>query len=112
MHRSQYSNKAERKRLYSTKAWHSLRAAQLREQPLCKYCMDTGKVQAANIVDHIQPHRGDEGLFYDPNNLQSLCKTCHDSTKQQYEKSGTLKGGDTKGQPLDPNHHWNQRKNW
>ncbi|WP_327198035.1 HNH endonuclease [Sporanaerobacter acetigenes] len=29
-------------------------------------------------VDHIEPHKGNEDLFYDINNLQSLCKSCHE----------------------------------
>jgi len=36
------------------------------------------RVAPATVVDHIEPHKGDEELFYDINNLQSLCKSCHD----------------------------------
>jgi len=64
-------------------------------------------VEPARIVDHIRPHRGDLGLFWDSNNWQSLCWTCHSSTKQRSEKSGHLRGSDVHGQPLDPAHAWN-----
>ncbi|WP_368028316.1 HNH endonuclease signature motif containing protein [Paenibacillus sp. DCT19] len=30
------------------------------------------------MVDHIVPHKGDEGLFWDSTNWQALCKRCHD----------------------------------
>ena len=29
------------------------------------------------MVDHIIPHKGDEALFWDEDNLQSLCTPCH-----------------------------------
>jgi len=94
------------RRLYGTKRWFQLRARQLREQPLCKFCGDLGRVTPAAVVDHKQPHRGDEALFFDPDNLQSLCKPCHDGAKQQLEKSGTLRGCGLDGVPLDAAHHW------
>ena len=30
------------------------------------------------LVDHIVPHRGDQALFWDEQNWQPLCKSCHD----------------------------------
>ena len=42
-------------------------------------------VEAATVVDHIVPHKGDEARFHDLNNLQSLCATCHNSVKQRIE---------------------------
>jgi hypothetical protein len=39
--------------------------------------------------------------------LQSLCKKCHDNAKQVLERSGHMVGGDDKGNPIDPHHHWN-----
>lgn len=93
--------------LYNRKAWHRLRAGQLMAQPLCAYCQALGRVTAADVVDHKTPHKGDPDLFHDPSNLQSLCKRCHDSTKQRLEKTGHLVGCDLSGAPLDPQHHWN-----
>jgi len=40
---------------------------------------------AASVVDHIVAHRGDQELFWDQSNWQSLCKPCHDSEKQKLE---------------------------
>jgi 5-methylcytosine-specific restriction endonuclease McrA len=66
-----------------------------------------GKRSIASIVDHKRPHKGDEALFFDPNNLQSLCKPHHDGAKQAQEKRGYAIGCDASGNPIDPNHHWN-----
>jgi 5-methylcytosine-specific restriction protein A len=30
------------------------------------------------VVDHIKPHKGDRGLFWELANHQALCKRCHD----------------------------------
>lgn len=40
------------------------------------------------VVDHIEPHRGDERLFWDEDNLEAVSKAYHDSQKQKIEKSG------------------------
>lgn len=92
--------------LYNRKAWHILRARQLRLEPLCRFCAQMGRRTPAVIVDHVEPHRGDETKFFDPANLQSLCKPCHDGTKQSFEKSGHLRGSDVAGIPLDTTHPW------
>lgn len=98
------------RRLYNTKAWHRLRTAQLRDEPLCKFCLEQGRTEAATIVDHIVPHKGDHGLFFDPGNLASLCKTCHDSAKQAAERRGVEAiGSRVDGTPIDPGHHWNKK---
>lgn len=92
---------------YDTARWKRLRKAQLQEAPFCAYCLQLGVRTPATVCDHITPHRGDPALFFNDRNLQSLCKTCHDGAKQRLERSGSLKGGDTSGMPLDPGHHWN-----
>lgn len=95
--------------LYNTKQWHKLRAIQLRDNPLCDMCQEQGRVVAATVVDHIKPHKGDKALFFDGNNLQSLCKTHHDSAKQKAERNGVADiGCDASGQPIDAGHHWHR----
>ncbi len=46
--------------------------------PLCANCLSKGILAPATVVDHIVPHRGDRALFWDENNWQALCKSCHD----------------------------------
>jgi hypothetical protein len=41
-----------------------------------------GRVEAAAVVDHIRPHEGNEVLFWDAGNLQSLCKRHHEGAKR------------------------------
>ena len=90
--------------------WRKRRAAQLRLHPLCVFCMKSrGDITAATVADHITPHRGDPVLFAGP--LQSLCKFCHDSCKQELERSGFIRGSDLRGNPLDPAHAWNRDPN-
>lgn len=63
----------------------------------------------AEVVDHIQPHKGDTDLFHDPDNWQALCKQCHDSLKKQIESRGYHNCDDASGFPSDPNHPFNRR---
>jgi 5-methylcytosine-specific restriction endonuclease McrA len=83
---------------YKTSAWQKLRRRQLKLNPLCKFCDRKKILTIATVADHIQPHRGNMEKFFDIDNLQSLCKTCHDSTKQRLEKSGDF-GCDEQGFP-------------
>jgi len=93
------------KRGYNSR-WQKARATYLRSHPFCTECEKQGRTVPATVVDHIEPHRGDQELFWDKDNWQPLCKRCHDSHKQRLEKSGAVMGCDTSGMPLDPNHHW------
>lgn len=71
-------------------AWARFSAAWRRRHPLCgdrvdgpsaehSECVREERTTAAQVVDHIVPWRGDRAKKYDPRNLQSLCKQCHDS---------------------------------
>ena len=48
-------------------------------------CEAHGRIRFADLIDHIQPHRGDERLFYDEENQQPLCSTCHSTHKMRIE---------------------------
>ena len=65
-----------RKRGY-TSIWEKARKVFLEENPLCKIDLDHGRTVAANVVDHVIPHRGDQNIFWDQSNWQALCTTCH-----------------------------------
>lgn len=103
-----FMSASEYRRLYRTSRWQRLRVAQLSASPLCRMCAALGHVQAATVADHIRPHRGDEVAFFDPLNLQSLCKRCHDGHKQAQERNadGLVRGIDAFGRPLDLAHPW------
>lgn len=68
--------------------WQKARERHLRAHPLCVRCEAEGRITVATVVDHRVPHRGDQVLFWDETNWDSLCKTHHSSDKQREEKGG------------------------
>lgn len=65
--------------------WRAARERFLRRHPLCVASLANGLTVAADVVDHIVPHRGDMVLFWDPSNWQALSKGVHDSIKAVLE---------------------------
>lgn len=61
-----------------TYRWRQARERFLQKHPLCRHCENEGYLEPANVVDHITPHKGDQSLFWDQDNWQSLCKRHHD----------------------------------
>ena len=57
--------------------WNRARKRFLEKYPLCAECMKQGRYVKATDVDHIVPHRGDPRLFWDEENWQALCHSCH-----------------------------------
>ncbi len=76
---------------YKTARWQKLRWSVLVrdlftcQRPGCGYSTSE---TAQLVADHRTPHRGDERLFWDADNLQCLCKPCHDRHKQREERRG------------------------
>lgn len=58
--------------------WRRLRLTFLDANPLCRFCADTGRVEAATVVDHIITIADRPDLRLDWSNLRPLCKPCHD----------------------------------
>jgi 5-methylcytosine-specific restriction protein A len=94
------------KRGYNSR-WQKARLTFLARNPLCKYCDKAGRVEAATVVDHIIPHKGDSKLFWDVENWQQLCAPCHNSIKQSEENKGYATGFDEEGFPIDEKHPFN-----
>lgn len=92
MSRSQWSQ------LYANRRWRALRARHLAKEPLCRYCKRLGFVTAADVVDHIEPHKGDMVKFWN-GPFQSLCHTHHSSTKAREENGRVIVGADHDGWP-------------
>ena len=104
---SKYSKESSTKRGYNYK-WQKARKVYLIENPLCVFCSNREEIKAADVVDHIQPHKGDDKLFWDAGNWQPLCKQCHDSTKQRIESKGYSNEVGDDGFPIDPKHPVNR----
>lgn len=73
----------QRKAVYNSTRWQKLRAWKAAASPLCERCLQHGHVVPAEDVHHIvsfmsttDPIRR-QALAYDPDNLMSLCKRCH-----------------------------------
>jgi 5-methylcytosine-specific restriction enzyme A len=73
--------------------WQRYRLGWLRKHPLCgdrltgaspehSACVRDGRVTPGTVVDHVEDHRGDQKLFWNPENHQTLCTHCHDSFKR------------------------------
>lgn len=67
-------------KLYYTNSWKKLRETKLAMNPLCEQCgassLSAG-METSLHIDHINDHKGDENLFYELDNLQTLCISCH-----------------------------------
>ena len=70
--------------IYQDRRWRKLRAAKLRNNPLCERCEDNERATPAIEVHHRIPFdRGInkeeiEMLAFDYDNLKSVCNDCHD----------------------------------
>ena len=45
--------------------------------PVMSTCHDTGRITIGTVVDHVVPHRGDQELFWNESNWQTMCAACH-----------------------------------
>lgn len=70
--------------LYGRK-WQQYRLHYLRAHSLCVHCAQRGVLTPANEVDHITPHRGDMRLFWNHDNHQALCHSCHSTKTARYD---------------------------
>ena len=61
--------------------WQKVRAMKFRTNPLCEWCEAKGRVTAAEEIHHEIPIAEAPELRLDLDNLVSLCKRCHDTTK-------------------------------
>ena len=71
-----------------TARWRKARLLYLGYYPLCVRCKARNRVTSATVVDHIKPHKGDQKLFWDADNWQSLCAPCHNSKTASEDGGG------------------------
>lgn len=62
---------------YRTDAWARIKALVLGREPWCREHARIGQQVKATVVDHITPHRGCADVFWDQQNWQPLCSSCH-----------------------------------
>lgn len=76
-----------------TSAWSKAAKAHLDRNPLCAFCAigawgDPPCDTAAELVDHLYPHRGDQAVFWDRRCWVASCRRCHAGPKQRVEHEG------------------------
>lgn len=75
----------ETKPFYKSRAWLRCREYVLiRDNHLCQPCLKKKKLTPANTVHHIMPLEEAPELALDPDNLESICPSCHN--KEHREK--------------------------
>ena len=98
----------EYRRYHRLVSYQESRAAWLMTHPLCATCGEPG-----NVLDHITPHKGDRAKYFDQDNWQTLCKTCHDAkTYAETRGAGSPSGGHlivTMGAPGSGKSHYAAR---
>jgi 5-methylcytosine-specific restriction protein A len=72
--------------------WDKASATHRRRNPFCQYC-EAGAfgphcVAAAELTDHLYPHRTFAGIFWRTEWWVSCCATCHAGPKQTAEREG------------------------
>jgi 5-methylcytosine-specific restriction protein A len=69
-----------------THRWSTAARTFRARHPLCRGCEAAGLVEAAVLVDHVEPHKGDSTRFWDTSMWQSSCRWHHDVVKQRLEQ--------------------------
>lgn len=72
----------ERAKVYNSSRWQRLRTQHIEQYPLCAECLRKGVYTAGTDVHHIESYTvanpiERERLAFDPTNLETLCKQCH-----------------------------------
>jgi 5-methylcytosine-specific restriction protein A len=65
--------------------WEEAAARFKAANPYCVGCMAMGTRMATEVVDHVDPHRGDRIKFWDVANWQASCTWHHSSVKATLE---------------------------
>ena len=101
-------------RLYKLKGWQNPRRG-LRMRVLARddfTCTTCQRVEHASRLHahHVIPHKGDEELFWNENNIIALCEDCHRIHTAETEVQGYLDAVDDLGLPIDQNHPFNRKR--
>lgn len=85
---------------YKSKRWQKLRRQKLIQNPMCERCAKKGIYVPAYIVHHkeyiTEQNYEDDNIFFNINNLESLCKQCHntehfaDKVEYKFDENGDL----------------------
>lgn len=86
--RDRFRDKQQWRKWYRTARWRALRKAVLiRDSLTCQRCGHIEPDTSNLVANHKRPHRGDERLFWDERNVETVCKPCHDGPIQSEERA-------------------------
>lgn len=86
---------------YNTVEWKKLRlfifdrdlyTCQYVDQKTNKKCRRLEGNTAKLVAHHIKKHKGNRELFFDANNIQTVCKQCHDGPIASEERTSDIAG--------------------
>ena len=77
-------------KFYSSGVWQRLRRQALqRDGYVCQWCLRKGVHRRAVDVHHIVPTEVDMSKALELDNLVSLCRQCHETTKDRWPKAAS-----------------------
>ncbi len=74
-----------RRRGYDTR-WDRAAATFKQRNPHCLGCLAIGRKVAVDVVDHVEPHKGDQAKFWNTKMWQPACRHHHDVIKPVLER--------------------------
>lgn len=91
VHRIQEHSPHGIKGFYRTYAWKKKRAKILiRDKGACQECKRRGRYRAAEVVHHIKHLQDEPGLALTDDNLESVCKECHEMLHPERNRKRNL----------------------
>lgn len=68
-----------------TPRWDKASATFKQRNPLCRGCLALGRQVPTEVVDHVVPHKGNQGVFWNTAMWQAACRWHHDVIKPRLE---------------------------
>ncbi len=85
-----YRDDPEIAKRYKSKRWQKLRKEKLLQNPCCERCAAKGIYTPTQIIHHKEyvtdKNYHDERIFFNIENLESLCQECHNKEHFQGEE--------------------------
>lgn len=89
-----YRDDPEIAKKYRSKRWQKLRHFKLIQNPCCERCMKKGFYNPAKIIHHKEYITNlnymDDDVFFNIDNLESLCQKCHNEEHFEEKKEYTF----------------------
>jgi len=85
-----YNRNKKHDQFYHSSSWIKCRDyIKIRDNGLCKHCLNEKRITVGVLVDHIVPLSIDWSKRLDEDNLQLLCQSCHNAkTNEDTQKYG------------------------